>query len=143
MAATAAAAAEALPGGVAAGLEADTLVHVLATEFGSQLQLGVRGDKLLRREWGGGLPVLPMDVAAKGLGLLEELAAEVGLAPPPVAAAARATYGLARGMGLGGLDVGAAVQVWERRAAAGLGPAGGAAVLESLPQGLPTKVAAK
>ncbi|MEJ7838434.1 MAG: NAD(P)-dependent oxidoreductase [Thermomicrobiales bacterium] len=101
-----AAAAEALVLGVKAGADPDKMLEVLSTSFGSSRMLERGVPLIVERNFGGGTPV---DLLRKDLGLIADLAAELGV-PLTTGAEARRVFDRAHDATYGDNDMTAIIR---------------------------------
>lgn len=107
-----AAAAEALVLGVKAGADPDKMLEVLSTSFGSSRMLERGVPLIVERNFGGGTPV---DLLRKDLGLIADLAAELGV-PLTTGAEARRVFDRAHDATYGDNDMTAIIRPIEEAA---------------------------
>jgi len=107
-----AAVAEAMVLGVKAGADPGKMYEVLSTSFGSSRMLDRGVPMIIDRDFGGGTPV---DLLRKDLGLIEDLAAQLGV-PLATGAEARKVFDRAHDADLGADDMTAIVQPLENAA---------------------------
>jgi len=98
--------------GVKAGADPGKMYEVLSTSFGSSRMLDRGVPMIVDRDFGGGTPV---DLLRKDLGLIEDLAAQLGV-PLATGAEARKVFDRAHDANLGADDMTAIVQPLENAA---------------------------
>jgi 3-hydroxyisobutyrate dehydrogenase-like beta-hydroxyacid dehydrogenase len=104
-----AAAAEALVLGVKAGADPEKMLEVLSTSFGSSRMLERGVPLIVERNFGGGTPV---DLLRKDLGLIQDLASELGV-PLTTGAEARRVFDRAHDASYGSNDMTAIIRPLE------------------------------
>jgi 3-hydroxyisobutyrate dehydrogenase len=104
-----AAAAEALVLGVKAGADPEKMLEVLSTSFGSSRMLERGVPLIVERNFGGGTPV---DLLRKDLGLIQDLASELGV-PLTTGAEARRVFDRAHDASFGANDMTAIIRPLE------------------------------
>ena len=104
--------AEGLVLGVKAGANPQAMLDVLATSFGSSRMLERGIPLIMDRNFGGGTPV---DLIRKDLGLISDLANELGV-PLPEGLTAQSVFNRAHADGLGAQDMTAVVKPLEQEA---------------------------
>lgn len=103
-------AAEAMVLGVKAGLDPDRLFEVLSTSGGRSHHFLKRFPNVLAGDF---TPNFSIDLSRKDIGLALGMAASLGM-PMPVASAVQQAYETARAEGLGGRDMAAVTELYER-----------------------------
>ena len=104
-----AAAAEAMALGIRAGAEPQALYDVITSAAGNSWMFENRMARVLT---GDDAPRSAVDIFVKDLGLVNDMARDLGF-PVPMAAQAQQLFTSARGLGQGGKDDGFVIRVWQ------------------------------